>query len=497
MTDFRQVRKGPTRSTAWYGSGSGPDRRSGKPKESDVSSPINSLLLLGASGDLAGRLLLPALGQLLDAEPDRLGLTLVGSGSEDWDAATWADRLRTSFASAQVSQATVDAVLARTHYERCDVTDPAALGALIATCPPAPALYFALPPAVTAKACTGLKGVPLPPGTALVLEKPFGLDQASAASLNTLLAGLVPEESIHRVDHFLGRSTVLNLIGLRFANRLLEPVWNAEHVESVDIVFDEQLTLENRARYYDRAGALVDMIQSHLLQVLALVAMEPPAEVDSLEMRDAMSVALRACRLWGEDPATAGRRARYTAGSIDGRKVPDYAEEPGVDPAHHTETLAEITVEIANWRWAGVPFRLRSGKALGERRKEIVITFKPVPHLPGGLTGSPSPNQLRLLMGPDRLALGLNVNGPGDPMELDHASLETDLLAGRLPAYGEVLAGVLDGDPLLAVRGDTAEQCWRIVDPVIAAWLENRAPLEAYAAGSAGPDGWAGPHSGA
>ncbi|MCW2810056.1 MAG: glucose-6-phosphate dehydrogenase [Friedmanniella sp.] len=455
-----------------------------------MTSPITSLLLLGASGDLAGRLLLPALGQLLDAEPERQGVTLVGAGSEDWDATTWQDRLRTSFASAQVSSATVDAVLATTRYEKCDVTDSAAMGALIASCPPAPAIYFALPPAVTVKACTGLQGVPLPAGTALVLEKPFGLDHASAASLNALLAELVPESQVHRVDHFLGRSTVLNLIGLRFANRLLEPVWNATHVESVDIIFDEQLTLENRARYYDSAGALVDMIQSHLLQVLALVAMEPPARVDELEMRDSMAVALRACHLWQDDPATAGRRARYTAGSVDGREVPDYTAEPGVDPARQTETLAELTVEIANWRWAGVPFRLRSGKSLGERRKEVVLTFKQVPHLPGGLTGSSTPNQLRLLMGPDRLALELTVNGPGDPMELDHVSLETDLRAGRLPAYGEVLAGVLDGDPLLAVRGDSAEQCWRIVDPVIQAWRDNRAPLEAYAAGSHGPEGW-------
>ena len=169
---------------------------------------------------------------------------------------------------------------------------------------------------------------------------------------------------MHRVDHFLGRSTVLNLLGLRFANRMFEPLWSDEHVESVDIVFDEPLALEDRARYYDNAGALIDMIQSHLLQVLALVAMDPPARVDATTCATPRPQVLRASRLWDDDPVTAGRRARYTAGTIDGREVPDYVDEPGVDPARNTETLAELTVEVDNWRWAGVPFRLRSGKAL-------------------------------------------------------------------------------------------------------------------------------------
>ena len=187
-------------------------------------------------------------------------------------------------------------------------------------CPPAPALYFALPPAVTVAACNALQQVSLPKGTNLVLEKPFGTDQESAASLNELLAELVPEDQIHRVDHFLGRSTVLNLLGVRFANRLFEPLWSSDHIERVDIVFDEQLTLENRARYYDGAGALMDMIQSHLLQVLALVAMEPLATVDAVDLRDAKAEVLRACRLWNDDPVAAGRRpATRAARSTDGR----------------------------------------------------------------------------------------------------------------------------------------------------------------------------------
>ncbi|WP_375433027.1 glucose-6-phosphate dehydrogenase [uncultured Friedmanniella sp.] len=456
-----------------------------------MTSSIKAFLLLGASGDLSGRLLLPALGQLLDAEPERRSVRLVGAGSEDWDADTWKQRVRTAFESASVSTETLDAVLADTRYLRTDVSDAGQLRTLLEATPAPAALYFALPPAVTVLACTALTEVELPEGTVLALEKPFGTDQQSATDLNHLLTQLVPEGQVHRVDHFLGRSTVLNLLGVRFANRLFEPIWNSTHIERVDVVFDEQLTLENRARYYDSAGALMDMIQSHLLQVLAVATMDPPAAVNEIDLRDAMASVLRATRLWDDDPVTAGRRARYTAGTVEERLVPDYTAEPGVDPDRGTETLAELTVGIDNARWAGVPFRLRSGKALGERRKEVIISFRQPVHLPTGLRGQPASDQLRLRMGPDQISFDMNVNGPADPLVLDRVRLEADLGAGRLPAYGEVLAGVLDGDPLLSVRGDTAEQCWRIVDPVLQAWRAGRTPLETYAAGSDGPEGWA------
>jgi glucose-6-phosphate 1-dehydrogenase len=454
-----------------------------------MTDSIGTLLVLGASGDLAGRLLLPAFGQLQDLEKERRSVVLRGGGTEDWDQQTWQQRVRTSFESASVSSETIDAVLATTRYDKVDVTDREQMRALLESCEGAPALYFALPPAVTVRSCTVLKDVELPRGTRLVFEKPFGTDLDTAAALNRLVTQLVPEEHVHRVDHFLGRATVLNLLGLRFANRLFEPLWNADHIERVDIVFDEQLTLEKRARYYDSAGALMDMIQSHLLQILALVAMEPPAKADAVELRDSKARVLRACELW-TDPGSSGKRARYTAGTIGDREVPDYAAEPGVEPERNTETLAEITVRIDNWRWAGVPFRLRSGKALGERRKEVVVTFKQTPHLPDGLSGSVEPARLRMSMGPDNMALELNVNGPDDPLVLDRVALSADLAPGRLPAYGEVLAGILDGDPLLSVRGDTIEQCWRIVDPVLAVWRTNETPLDTYAAGSLGPSKW-------
>jgi glucose-6-phosphate 1-dehydrogenase len=451
---------------------------------------VKTMVLLGASGDLSGRLLLPAVGELLDEYEELRDLVLIGAGSEDWDADAWQGRVRTAFTSAKVADDTLETVLKNTDYVRADVTNGDDLRRLLDAGPAPFALYFALPPSVTVAACKELQQVSLPSGTTLVLEKPFGTDAESAAGLNKLLAELVPEEQVHRVDHFLGRSTVLNLLGLRFANRLFEPIWNAEHIERMDIIFDEQLTLENRARYYDRAGALMDMIQSHLLQILAVLTMEPIASVDAVEFREAKATVLRACHLWDDDPAKAGRRARYTKGNIDGRDVPDYTAEPGVDPERNTETLAELTVGIDNWRWQGVQFRLRSGKALRDRVKEAVVTFKTAQHLPSGLRGQPVADQLRLSMGPDRIALDLNINGPGDPFDLDRASLSTDLLAGRLPAYGEVLAGVLAGDPLLSVRGDSAEECWRIVDPVLEAWRQNRTPLDTYPAGSSGPAHW-------
>jgi glucose-6-phosphate 1-dehydrogenase len=285
---------------------------------------------------------------------------------------------------------------------------------------------------------------------------------------------------------------VLNILGVRFANRILEPVLSAEHVESVDIVFDESLGLEARAGYYDGAGALVDMIQSHLLQVLSLVAMEPPATLQARDLRDARAQVLRATRVWNDDPAGSSHRARYTAGEVDGRRLPSYVDEEGVDPARNTETLAAVVVAVNTWRWAGVPFRLRSGKALTPARKEVVVTFKQPSLVPKGLTGRDEPDRLRIGIGPgpERLCLDFNISGPGDPFDIDPVTLEADFGAGELPAYGEVLKGVLEGDPTLSVRGDMAVDCWRIIEPVQQAWRKDEVPLEDYTAGSAGPDGW-------
>ncbi len=445
-----------------------------------------TLIVLGASGDLTARLLLPALGQLLTREPER-SIRLIGAGMDDWDDAHWREVVHRSFETVDAAGPAVADLLASVTYRRADVTTAKDLQSLLALAEGKAAIYFAVPPQIAEKACVALEDVDLPEGLVLALEKPFGTDEQSAHALNLQLATLVPEDQVHRIDHFLGRSTVLNVLGVRFTNRVFEPVWSAAHIESVVIRYDEALGLEGRAGYYDKAGALKDMIQSHLLQVLAVIAMDPPSTLDAADLRDAKGIVLRATSVWKGDPVASSRRARYTAGD----SAPAYVDEPGVDPSLQTETLAEMTVGIATARWEGVPFTLRSGKALGTRNSEIVIRFKPVSHLPTGFSGSAAPTVLRLTLGPDRMALEVNLNGPGDPFHLDRASLEAEFGEGELLAYAEVLQGILDGDPTLSVRGDTAEQCWRIVQPVLDAWGSGEVPMDDYPAGTTGPVGWA------
>ncbi|WP_460990431.1 glucose-6-phosphate dehydrogenase [Sinomonas soli] len=460
----------------------------------ETAPPVRSLLILGASGDLTGRLLFPGLARLL-ATGRHAGLTVVGAGAEDWSAEQWSRRVHDATeaalaAATETGRAELERIRRDSVYVRLDVTAPGELAREVAALPGPVAVYFALPPAVSQKACELLEPGDLPEGTRLVLEKPFGSSEASAAELNETLRRLVPESRIHRVDHFLGKGTVLNILGLRFANNFLEPVWNRDHIEKVEIFFDEDLALEGRAGYYDRAGALRDMIQSHLLQVMAVLAMDAPARLDERDVRDRISTVLRSADV--PEPFTdSTRRARYTAGTIGDRQVSDYTDEPGVDPSRGTETLAEITVLLSSWRWAGVPFILRSGKSLGTRRKEAVVTFRPVPHLPEGFRGVDEPNRLRIGFGPDVLQLDVDVNGPGDVLTLNRVTLDADLGEADLLPYGEVLEGVLDGDPLLSVRADTAESCWRIVEPVLDAWAAGAVPLDTYPAGSGGPAGWA------
>lgn len=452
---------------------------------------VRTLLILGASGDLTGRLLLPGVARLV-ATGGAPGVHVVGAGSDDWSQEQWRQRVKDATATAAADddgKSALKDLAADTSYHRLDVTAKGELPELLRSLEGPVAVYFALPPAVSQKACEALTAEDLPAGTRLVMEKPFGSSEDSARELNRTLASLVPEDHIHRVDHFLGKSTVFNILGLRFANRILEPLWDNNHIDKIEIIFDEDLALENRARYYDKAGALRDMIQSHLLQILAVIAMDAPATLNERDVRDGIAAVLRASSVRAPY-ARSTRRARYTAGQLGDRSVPAYVDEDGVDPANDTETLAEVQVSVDNWRWAGVPFILRSGKALGSARKEAVITFKAVPHLPVGLKGIDRPTSLHIGFGPDRLELEVDVNGPGDIFTLDRVSLEADLSGSKLLPYGEVLEGVLTGDPLLSVRGDTAEECWRIVDPVLAAFKAGTVPMDEYAAGSGGPADW-------
>jgi len=404
--------------------------------------------------------------------------------------AEWRARVVESFAAGGVASVRATTVAKNSTYLRADVTSPADLTRILASTVGTPALYFALPPHVTIAAIAAFEKIGLPKGTVLGLEKPFGTDLRSAQALNRQLAKLLPEKHIHRVDHFLGKSTVLNLLGLRFANRIFEQVWSAEHIERVDIVFDETLALEGRAGYYDKAGALVDMIQSHLLLVMALAAMEPPSSLDADDLRGSMAQVLRASHAWKGDPVAAGRRARYTGGTIDGRKLPAYVKEAGVHPELDTETLAEVTVGIENWRWAGVPFRLRSGKAIADKCQQIVVTFKEVPHRPYGFTGNPGPARLTISLTPDSIELDLNINGEDDPFTLDRVSLGVEFAKGELGPYGEVLHGILSNDTTLSVRADAVEECWRIVAPILSAWRKGTVPIDSYRAGSTGPAAW-------
>ncbi|QMU96559.1 glucose-6-phosphate dehydrogenase [Microbacterium esteraromaticum] len=454
-------------------------------------STTTTLFILGATGDLTSRLLLPSLASLLCNE-QKHRVILRGSGTEEWDAETWRSTVEKAFASEPEAMDRVEVA----DYVRADVTDASVVASLVETLDPSTVLYFALPPAVTAAAIDAMAGLTLPEGTVLAMEKPFGQDEASARALNEKLLALVPERQIFRVDHFLGRSTLLNLLGVRLANRIWEPVWSAEHIERVLIRFDESVALEGRARYYDKAGAMIDMIQSHLLQVLALLAMDPPATLHERDLRDAKAAVLRATHVMGDDPATASRRAQYTAGTqrIAGggsRELPSYRDEEGVDNVRRTETLAEVVFEVANDRWAGVPFILRSGKGLDRKHSEIVVTFKPVRHVPPGLNGIPvDGGRLTFSLGPDEMHLRLHVTGGDDPFALRDEDLVADLGVGQQRSYEEVLDELLDGDVALSVRADEAEECWRIIQPVREAWARGETPLDEYAAGSTGPASW-------
>jgi glucose-6-phosphate 1-dehydrogenase len=449
---------------------------------------IERLVLLGATGDLTARYLLPGLAALRRGGYIGDGFHLVGVGRRDLtdgEFRSWADAQLDKHAR-QLPAAARHAVVSASDYHCADVSDPVALSAVISGAGPV-AAYLALPPSTFAGTISALQGAGLPEGSSIVLEKPFGEDLAEATQLNTLLSGVVSEEAVFRVDHFLAMTTVQNILGTRLANRALEPLWNSAHIAEVDIVWEETLALEGRAGYYDGVGALKDMLQNHLLQLLCLVAMEPPISLDARDLRDRKVDVLRSVRPLSEDDVVGHtRRARYASGLIDGVPVPAYADEDGVDRAHRTETFAEIELWLDNWRWHGTKFRLRTGKALGRNRKEVAVYFRPVPHLPRGLQGAPQPNVLRFELEPESVAVELSGLGPR-ARTLVPLTLTADLEPPELPAYARVLLDVLNRDAALSIRGDEAEQSWRVVTPVLAAWAKDLVPLQEYAAGSDGP----------
>lgn len=451
---------------------------------------IRRLVIFGGTGDLSGRYLLPGLAALhgagrLDADFDVVCADRKDRSEDQFRAwaATQLDRHGPG-----ISDDTSKAILAAARYRQADIGDPAQVAETIAGAGPV-AVYLALPPALFPTAIRTLHAAHLPSGGRLVFEKPFGEDLASAENLNRLLADLVPEQAVFRVDHFLAMATVQNLLGSRLANRVLESLWNSAHIAEVEIIWDETLTLEDRAGYYDHVGALEDMVQNHLLQLLCLVAMEPPITLSERDLRDRKVDVLRSIRTMSDDDIPRRtRRARYSAGVIGDRHVPSYTDEPGVDPQRRTETFAEVHLSIDNWRWAGTNFVLRTGKALAVDRKEVAIHFRPVPHMPFGHHGTTAPNVLRFGLDPETLTLALTTIGAAVDT-LVPVTMTAPIHPPDLPAYGRLLLDVLLGNPALSIRGDEAEESWRVVTPIISAWSRDLIPLDDYPAGAPGPAG--------
>jgi glucose-6-phosphate 1-dehydrogenase len=449
---------------------------------------LRKLAILGATGDLSARYLLPGLAALSAAGELSGGFRLSAVSRDDWtdDAfRNWAEAQLDRHAR-KLPPAAKQAVAASSRYHRADVTDPSSMGAVVQGSEPL-AAYLALPPSVFPQAVTALHRAGAAPGSVLVLEKPFGEDLGEAVALNRLLSSLYPEQAIFRVDHFLAMTTVQNILGTRLANRVLEPIWNSGHISEVDIVWDESLALEGRAGYYDGVGALKDMLQNHLLQLLCLVAMEPPISLGDRDLRDRKVDVLRSIRPLSQKEAVRTTcRARYAGGQIGERAVPAYIVEEGVDPERRTETFAEMQLELDNWRWAGTVFRLRTGKALRRDRKQVSVRFQPVPHLPFEHRGRARPNVLRFGLEPETVALELTGTGPR-PGTLVPLTLASHLDAPELPPYAHLLLDILRGNCALSIRADEAEESWRVVTPVIDAWSKELVPLQEYAAGSDGP----------
>jgi glucose-6-phosphate 1-dehydrogenase len=449
---------------------------------------IRKLAILGGTGDLTARYLLPGLAALHATGELGDDFQLVAVGRDNW-----ADETFRNWAVAQldrhakeISSIAKHAVAASSRYHQADVTDPSGMAAVARSGEPL-AAYLALPPSVFPGAVTALHSAGTAPGSIVVLEKPFGEDLGEAIELNRLLSSLYAEQAIFRVDHFLAMTTVQNILGTRLANRVFEPIWNSAHISRVDIVWDESLALEGRAGYYDGVGALKDMLQNHLLQLLCLVAMEPPISFGDRDLRDRKVDVLRSIRpLRPEDAVHRTCRARYTSGHIGERAVPAYTEEDGVDAARRTETFAEMHLELDNWLWAGTVFRLRTGKALRRDRKEVAVHFRPVPHIPFEHQGQARPNVLRFGLEPESVVLELTGTGPRTGT-LVPLTLATQLEPAELPPYAQLLLDILTGSSALSVRADEAEESWRVVTPVLDAWSKGLVPLEEYPAGSDEP----------
>ncbi|HEV3048555.1 MAG TPA: glucose-6-phosphate dehydrogenase [Solirubrobacteraceae bacterium] len=329
----------------------------------------------------------------------------------------------------------------------------------------------------------------------VIIEKPFGTTLAEARELNRRVLAIFDESQVFRIDHYLGKETVQNMMAFRFANGMFEPLWNRNYIESVQITAAEELGIGSRADYYDAAGALRDLIQNHMLQLLCHIAMEPPVSFTAEEVRNEKVKVLQAVpKPAPEDVPQMAVRAQYSAGHAGGEDVPGYLQEEGVPAGSITETYAAIRLEVDNWRWAGVPFYLRTGKRLARKVTEIAVTLKPVPHLAFSQDGSlgVQPNQLVLTLQPNEgVSLRLGAKIPGTRMIIRPVNMEflygTAFLSQSPEAYERLITDAMRGDATLFTRNDEVEAQWHICDPIVSAWAQTPGPLAQYEAGSQGP----------